>query len=338
MIIDKEKRISWIDMAKGYGILFVIWAHLGTGALSTWMYSFHVPLFFFLSGVTFSAKADFKQFIIKKAKALLLPYLFLGLVMIAYYIFASIINKEFTSSFFLKIITNFILQKRYLTLWFLTTLFLLNVMAYPLIKKVKNQIVLLAVSIVMLIAGLLYYKSGGGAIVWNIDVCFTAMPFFMVGYLYKKNYTLIQNFFYKKSRKILAFVTFLGCNILFLVLSISISGQGLDMHGNVYGCEPLMYLSAFFGIFAIVILSKAFELRCIIYIGKNSLLYYVWHLHLILPFAIKLWEMCGFLPAVTSGILIIYIYRIILLFTVIVMCTICNTVIQKTKLKFMLGK
>lgn len=46
-----QSRISWIDIAKGYGILFVIFAHLGMGMIKGWIYTFHMPLFFFYLGM-----------------------------------------------------------------------------------------------------------------------------------------------------------------------------------------------------------------------------------------------------------------------------------------------
>jgi uncharacterized membrane protein YcfT len=39
-------RIDWIDIAKGYGILLVILGHLDVGKIGTWIYTFHMPLFF----------------------------------------------------------------------------------------------------------------------------------------------------------------------------------------------------------------------------------------------------------------------------------------------------
>ena len=45
-----KKRVDWIDMARGYGMLFVIAAHCSIGILGKWMYTFHLPLFFMLSG------------------------------------------------------------------------------------------------------------------------------------------------------------------------------------------------------------------------------------------------------------------------------------------------
>ena len=57
-----EKRLDWLDVAKGYGILFVIYAHTDYGFIGNLLYTFHVPLFFFLSGFVFSNKYDFKTF------------------------------------------------------------------------------------------------------------------------------------------------------------------------------------------------------------------------------------------------------------------------------------
>lgn len=43
-----NKRIQWIDMAKFYGILFVIIGHCSPPTIPRiLLYSFHMPLFFF---------------------------------------------------------------------------------------------------------------------------------------------------------------------------------------------------------------------------------------------------------------------------------------------------
>ncbi|MBQ8345321.1 MAG: acyltransferase family protein, partial [Clostridia bacterium] len=57
-ILPKENgRISWIDIAKGIAILLVL---LGHTICPTWMsvyiYSFHMPLLFVLSGYTLKLK------------------------------------------------------------------------------------------------------------------------------------------------------------------------------------------------------------------------------------------------------------------------------------------
>ena len=48
-----KERVKWIDYAKAFAIFFVVIGHVDTGNYFTdWIYSFHMPLFFFLSGIT----------------------------------------------------------------------------------------------------------------------------------------------------------------------------------------------------------------------------------------------------------------------------------------------
>ena len=60
------KRIEWIDMAKGIGIILVIMGHISfrPESLNVWLCSFHMPLFFFLSGLTYNSTkySEFKLF------------------------------------------------------------------------------------------------------------------------------------------------------------------------------------------------------------------------------------------------------------------------------------
>ena len=51
-----KKRILWIDYAKAFAMFFVVIGHVNSGNyLTNWIYSFHMPLFFFLSGITVKA-------------------------------------------------------------------------------------------------------------------------------------------------------------------------------------------------------------------------------------------------------------------------------------------
>ena len=82
----KSNRILWIDAAKGIGLLCVILGHLGVPYLSTLVYTFHMPLFFFLSGIVFSgSKYSPAEFLKRKLKSLVLPYFTLGGVIFAFF-------------------------------------------------------------------------------------------------------------------------------------------------------------------------------------------------------------------------------------------------------------
>jgi len=78
-------RVVWVDYAKGIGIILVVLGHVllnsSNGAAAhlaaRFIYSFHMPLFFFLAGL-FVIKSVEKEtttnFILNKAKRLLYPY------------------------------------------------------------------------------------------------------------------------------------------------------------------------------------------------------------------------------------------------------------------------
>lgn len=76
---ERNNRIVWIDNAKGIGILCVLFGHLALNEgnnlhLFTWIYSFHMPLFFFLSGLTYRYKPA-KEVIRSRIKSLGIPYI-----------------------------------------------------------------------------------------------------------------------------------------------------------------------------------------------------------------------------------------------------------------------
>ena len=51
--------IRWIDNLKGFGILLVVIGHtVPREGLGQWIYAFHMPLFFFISGFLLSKKME----------------------------------------------------------------------------------------------------------------------------------------------------------------------------------------------------------------------------------------------------------------------------------------
>lgn len=88
-MIDSTHRIDGIDVAKGIGILLIVIGHLsgtyGThpkllGDFQNLLYQFHVPLFFFLSGLFFRETEGWGIFLKKKIKHLYIPFVVANLV------------------------------------------------------------------------------------------------------------------------------------------------------------------------------------------------------------------------------------------------------------------
>lgn len=98
--ISPTQRIPWLDTAKAYGIFLVYYGHFverisdlqgftpGTAAFAQYklIYSFHMPLFFILSGYSYKGKQqDFWPFFYHRFLTRILPAIFFNLVAIAIY-------------------------------------------------------------------------------------------------------------------------------------------------------------------------------------------------------------------------------------------------------------
>jgi len=70
-------RLEYIDVLRGFAVILVIVGHCAPPTLDTYIFSFHMPLFFFISGVLFAFKErqdNFLIFLKKKFLRLIVPY------------------------------------------------------------------------------------------------------------------------------------------------------------------------------------------------------------------------------------------------------------------------
>lgn len=156
---DFKGRNESVSIAKGIAILLMVLAHSGFyryGCL--WINIFHMPLFFFFSGFCFKEKYldDSKVYILKRIKALYVPFvkwniLFLLMHNIFYYVniyndkygFGDITSHLYSLSEMLKIGLNIITKMNDSEqllggFWFLRCLFIGSLIAFFLIKYVRN--------------------------------------------------------------------------------------------------------------------------------------------------------------------------------------------------------
>ncbi len=331
-------RINWIDMAKGYGTILVIYAHLGVGTLWTWMYSYHLPLFFFLSGYVFSTKDNFIKFTCKKIKSIVVPYFCLGIPMVLFqllmYYKQGVFSAEVAESLFRRLVE----QKRFWTLWFMACLFCLNLLFYVLVKLCRREWIILVTSVVLPLVGLAYYERGGLPLYWNADACLMAVPFFAVGYLYKLHAKRIDAVVDQLRFNIPLFV-FLGIvNVVAWRKSLDETGLGLEMFESNYGNPLFTYIAAFAGIFCVVIASKWFTIPPLRYVGENSMLYYAWHQTILIPVMNKVYALLGWNVLQGYGAVGVVTYKWLMVLAIVIALSICNWGICKLRLKFILGK
>ena len=84
------KRVHYLDYAKGIAIILVVLGHIfSEGNIKTYIYSFHMPLFFIISGYLFnySNLNSFKEFIYKRINGILIPYCTFSIInILGYYL------------------------------------------------------------------------------------------------------------------------------------------------------------------------------------------------------------------------------------------------------------
>jgi len=146
-------RYDWIDVSKAIGILFIYFGHWLTtsGNLAVFAYSFHLQLFFIVSGF-FAVKQQNKKvvsFIQNQVNKLIIPFLFFVFINIVYFnLDGTRTLKEIVASF----VSNFTDFSKSVSpeLWFLPALFCISVIYYFLLKLSKSKI------LVFILAATLY--------------------------------------------------------------------------------------------------------------------------------------------------------------------------------------
>lgn len=70
----EKQRFQFIDIARGLAIICIVLGHLGQANINRVVFTFHVPIFFLITGYFMNDKTSIKDFIKKKARTLIVPY------------------------------------------------------------------------------------------------------------------------------------------------------------------------------------------------------------------------------------------------------------------------
>ena len=186
---QKAIRFENIDLLKGITILLVVLYHLtffykDSQFIRIYSTPFFMQLFFFVSGMFFSPKSDFKTFFKNKINRVFIPLLFFYFLnYFAGFLASLALSKTSGSSvdpFALINLLDLFNGKEYFTysgaLWFLVCLLNVSFIFY-IISKIKNEYFKL--TIVLLFSCLGYYLGSNQInIPYFLDSAFTSTTFF----------------------------------------------------------------------------------------------------------------------------------------------------------------
>lgn len=274
----KKKRNSYIDTIKGIGIFLVVLGHQNT-QLTEYIYSFHMPLFFFLSGIFHKNYNSYMGFIKRKFKTLMIPYFTFSISLFLFWFF---ISRNFGESSRVKIsilenfmgvfvgasIENISTISWGATLWFLPCLFLV-MNFYYFINKLDEKKILIVNSILVLVGVVLLKLDIKYFNIWHFLTAIFALPFYSIGNLLK------NKILFERSLSWIIILLFFILNIL----TLKFNGK-IDMNMNRYNNFILFYISSFSGIFFLIFLIKKLGLKnkIIDFLGKNTLIIFAYHL------------------------------------------------------------
>ncbi len=167
-----SNRIEWIDICKGLCIFLVVIGHTGISKISTftydWIYSFHMPLFYMLSGLVFNeVKYDtFNKYIKRRIKTLVFPFLILNFIL---FCLCKVLNLDNIQP------SNHTLLTGVLAMYFLRVLFISEIYYFFINKFCKfNCLKLLAIISLIYVGFLISNKYNLEYIKYIIP----GMPFF----------------------------------------------------------------------------------------------------------------------------------------------------------------
>ena len=283
-----KKRLEWVDLTKGIAIMLVVIGHMLRGFTSSRMYieyeiifryidyiiySFHMPLFFIISGVLYkkgkkiNTIEKYLRFIGKKFNTLMIPYfIFSWIQIIIKLIMSNSVNNKVDYKSFINILFKPIEQ-----FWFLYVLMIIFIIM-PIIDVIINNIIKISIiALLFIIVKIIPINLGiVGTALYNL-------LYFYVGCIIVNIYGNLL----KKNTYISLCIVYIIINFMVYILPIS---KALDNVGRI--------IMAIVGSLLVIELTKAFQykenilvnvLKCI---GKHSMAIYL--LHIILASGIRI--------------------------------------------------
>jgi len=294
--VKSRKRIEIIDLTKCLAIFMVILGHTSSNAelvsntpmLTKVLYSTHMPLFFFLSGMSISVRAlktreEWRFFFRKMILTLTVPFLFWGLVYC---------NFSFKNLALILYGSWYALGKAgtLTSLWYLACLFVARIFVQFVInlmpksaKAGKTKLFFIPTVLLMLVGFALPAFEIGYP--WCADIAFVAAGCILLGIALKNNVIELAT-----QKGWILFVLLIGTIGLY-ALAVSLAGDRFTnfmMCNGTYGFIPLTVLLSALGGFAVILLAMLLKrmadewlpdisLAPLVYLGQHTMGVFLLH-------------------------------------------------------------
>ena len=152
-----DKRIVYIDLVKGFLILLLLLSHSipKEDILKTWIFSFHMPIFFYICGIITRIKLikhpiNIENHLKSRMRNLIIPYFAFGFLLIGFYTFLDYYSTE-SISFIGHRIYSLICLHGIDSLWFIPIYFFSElVFSLIITRKRIYTVILLCVCLILI--------------------------------------------------------------------------------------------------------------------------------------------------------------------------------------------
>ena len=255
----KKTRIAWIDILRGFMMLFVIYGHTtDNGLVLTYIYSFHMPIYFVISGMTFRFNKvwDTAQYTWNKFVGLMIPYFLLNLYVAPLRLWMEdlqVTNDQSLTDLFLGVLYSNAdcgLKMSSNTTWFIPCLFLTTMMFFFLRKMFSRDRDLIWAVVVVTVAFALLGQARGTGGFWHWKSAVMALVFYLAGYLFMEHVSEVQEWVEKLRWKLLVPIVVLA----FAGYWLSKINGYVSMIHNQYENLILYYASALASCAAVILI------------------------------------------------------------------------------------
>lgn len=316
------KRIEWLDSLRGAAMFCVIIGHVHSmsSEMILWVYAFHMPLFFIISGVVFRYEKyrTLVECVRDQARRLLVPYVTMYLFNIPlWYLNKKVLGDSAATA--LDLLNGFLYSNQNLgtltngALWFLPCLFLVSVVFWCFSDLDKRGVISLEASVIACFLAAWYFSSFyRDPACWHWATVPMAVLFFWMGYAFGRARGRFEESFRPaisplgKERYVL---------IALLVLSLGtwlafLNGK-ISMHANRYNTIAFTLIAAAaISLGLAMLFIKIGKSRIFDFAGRNSIVYLGFHIPILrfienCPFTSGFAESHAMLTAIAVFLLLI---------------------------------